>query len=100
MKVFRSPGRSWKYSHTRKYSINLRCVGRASHTMLLLPLTETSKEVVKDVMLEIAVGLYDVLEGATPAGVMELELVVEIVAPEKISWFQLECCARSGATSS
>jgi hypothetical protein len=34
--------------------------------MLLLPLTETSKGVVKDVVLEVAVELYDILEGAAP----------------------------------
>ena len=36
-------------------------------------------------MLEAVVGLCDVPEGAAPAGVMELELVVEVVAPEKVA---------------
>ena len=40
---------------------------------------------VKDVVLEVVVGLCDVLEGAVPAGVMELELVVEVVAPERVA---------------
>ena len=35
-------------------------------------------------MLEVVVGLCDVLEGAAPAGIMELEIVVE-AAPEKVA---------------
>jgi hypothetical protein len=52
--------------------------------MLLLPLTETSKGVVKDVVLEVAVELYDILEGTVPAEVMKLEFV-EVTAPEKVA---------------
>ena len=52
--------------------------------MLLLPLTETSKEVVKDVVLEVAVELYDILEGTVPAEVIKLEFV-EVTAPEKVA---------------
>ena len=40
---------------------------------------------VKDVVLEVVVGLCDVPEGAAPAGVMELKLVVEVAAPEKVA---------------
>ena len=40
---------------------------------------------VKDVVLEVVVRLCDVLEGVVPAGVMELELVVEVVAPERVA---------------
>jgi hypothetical protein len=54
--------------------------GNASPTFNRLP-----RNVVKDVVLEVVVGLCDVLEGAVPAGVMELELVVEVVAPERVA---------------
>jgi hypothetical protein len=58
-----------------------------------------SKEVVKDVVVKVEEGLRDVLEGAAPAGIVELELVVEVTTPEKAVELQLELWARAPASS-
>jgi hypothetical protein len=56
----------------------------------ILPSTEMSKEVVKDVVSVVVVGRCDIPEGATPTGTMELELVVEVATPEKAATLELE----------
>ena len=67
-----------------RYSISLICISRAFQKRLLLPSTEISREVVKEVVFEVAVGLCDVTESAAPTGVTELEPIVEVATLEWI----------------